>query len=115
MSEPGDQVATGWESLGRYRSSRADRERAIGVLQAAFVQGRLTKDELDTRLSQALAARTYADLAAITADIPAVLTPARRPAQARTPAREAVVWSTGAMFLAVTLISSRFLDPRYFL
>jgi hypothetical protein len=115
MSKPGDQVATGWESLGRYRASRADREHAIGVLQAAFVQGRLTKDEFDTRLSQALTARTYADLAAITADIPAVLTPARRPAQACTPTQEAVVWSTGAMFLVVTLISSRFLDPRYFL
>jgi hypothetical protein len=115
MPEPGDQVATGWESLGRYRASRADREHVIGVLQAAFVQDRLTRDEFDTRLSQALAAQTYADLAAITADIPAVLTPARRPAQARTPTREAVVWSTGAMFLAVTLISSRFLDPGYFL
>jgi hypothetical protein len=115
MPEPGDQVATGWENLGRYRASRADREHGIGVLQAAFVQGRLTKDEFDTRLSQALAARTYADLAAITADIPAVLTPARRPAQVFTPTREAVVWSTGAMFLAVTLMSSRFLPPGYFL
>lgn len=115
MLEPGEQVATGWESPGRYRASRADREHVIGVLQAAFVQDRLTKDELDTRLSQALAARTYADLAAITADIPAVLTPARRPAPACTPTREAVVWSTGAMFLAATLMGSRFLDPGYFL
>jgi len=115
MPEPGDQVATGWESLGRYRASHADREHVIGVLQAAFVQGRLTKDEFDTRLSQALAARTYADLAVITADIPAVLTPARRPAQACTPTQEAVAWSTGAMFLAATLMSSRFLAPGYFL
>jgi Domain of unknown function (DUF1707) len=115
MPEPGDQVATGWENLGRYRASRADREHVIGVLQVAFVQGRLTKDEFDARLSQALAAQTYADLAVITADIPAVLTPARQPAQASTPTREAIVWSTGAMFLAATLISSRFLDPRYYL
>jgi len=113
--KPGDQIVAGWQSPGHYRASRADREHVIGTLQAGFVQGRLTKDEFDTRLSHALAARTYADLAAITADIPAVLTPAQRPAQACTPTREAVVWSTGAMFLAATLMSSRFLDPGYFL
>src|ERR1700722_17042924 len=115
MPKPGDQMVTGWEGLGRYRAAHADREHVIGVLQAAFVQGRLTKNEFDGRLSQALAARTYADLAAITADIPVGLTSARRPAQARTPAREAVVWSTGAMFLFATLMGSRFLEPGYFL
>jgi hypothetical protein len=30
------------------------------VLKAAFVQGRLTKDELDARVGQAFASRTYA-------------------------------------------------------
>jgi hypothetical protein len=115
MSKPGDQMVTGWEGPGRFRASRADREQVIGVLQASFVQGRLTKDEFDARLSQALAARTYADLAAITADIPVALAPVRRPAQACTPTREAAAWSTGATFLAVTLITSRFLDPAYFL
>jgi uncharacterized membrane protein len=34
------------------------------------VQGRLTSDELDTRVGQALASRTRAQLTAITADIP---------------------------------------------
>jgi hypothetical protein len=43
----------------------------IDVLKAAFVQGRLTKDEFDTRVGQALASRTHWDLAAVTADIPA--------------------------------------------
>jgi hypothetical protein len=43
------------------------------MLKAAFVQGRLTKDELDARAGQAFAARTYAELAAITADLPAGL------------------------------------------
>ena len=47
-----------------------DREQAISALQAAFVQGRLTSDEFDTRVGQALASRTRAQLAAITADIP---------------------------------------------
>jgi hypothetical protein len=40
------------------------------VLKAAFVQGRLNKDELDVRVGQTLASRTYAELAVVTADIP---------------------------------------------
>jgi DUF1707 SHOCT-like domain len=36
-------------AVGRLRASHADREQAIGILKAAYVQGRLTKDELDTR------------------------------------------------------------------
>jgi len=54
---------------GGFRASHADRDRVIGLLKAAFVQGRLTKDELDERLGQALAARSHADLAALTADL----------------------------------------------
>jgi Domain of unknown function (DUF4190)/Domain of unknown function (DUF1707) len=59
----------------RLRVSDADRERTADVLRAAFVEGRLTQDELDARLGQAYEARTYADLAAQTADLP----PAQRP------------------------------------
>jgi hypothetical protein len=55
----------------------------IGTLKAAFVQGRLDRDELDLRVSQALASRTYAELAAVTADLPAGLAAARPPALAR--------------------------------
>jgi hypothetical protein len=69
MPEPSDQVpaATGH---GRLRTSHADREHAIEMLKAAYVQGMLTKDELDARVGQALTSRTYADLAALTTDIP---------------------------------------------
>jgi len=54
----------------RMRASHANRDQAINRLKAAFVQGRLTKDELVTRAAQASSARTYADLAALTADLP---------------------------------------------
>jgi hypothetical protein len=64
--------------------SYADREQVIDVLKAAFVQGRLPKAELDLRVGQVLASLTYADLAALTADIPAG--PAR--VQPLEPARE---------------------------
>ena len=49
----------------------ADRERAVGVLRAGFTEGRLTQDELDDRIGRAYAARTYGDLWALTADLPA--------------------------------------------
>ena len=48
---------------------RADRERVIDLLKAAFVQDRLDRDEFDTRIGQALASRTYGELAAVTAEI----------------------------------------------
>ncbi len=69
MTGPEDPAAAG---RGRLRAGHADREQVIGTLKDAFVHGRLTRDELDTRVGQALAARTCADLAALTADIPAV-------------------------------------------
>ncbi len=56
---------------GHLRAAHADRERVVAALQTAFVQGRLDRDELDARVGQALASRTYAELAALTADLPA--------------------------------------------
>jgi DUF1707 SHOCT-like domain len=80
MAGPGDEI-TAAESRGRgdLRASHADREQVIDTLKAAFVQGRLTEDELDTRADRVYASRTYAELAEVTADIPAELTGARSP------------------------------------
>jgi hypothetical protein len=83
---PGDEKAAVAAGRGHLRASHADREHVIGTLKTAFVQGRLTKDEFDLRIGQVFAARTYAELAAVTADVPAWLTgaqPLRRPARAR--------------------------------
>lgn len=55
---------------GLLRASSADREQVIATLKAAFMQGRLTEDELGERAGQVYAARTYAELAEVTADIP---------------------------------------------
>lgn len=52
-------------------AASADRERAVGVLRAGFAEGRLTQEELNDRVAGAYAARTYADLWALTADLPA--------------------------------------------
>ena len=76
---------------GRLRASHADREQVVDVLKVAFVQGQLTQDELDTRVGQALAARTRADLAALTANPPAEpdrsLAPESAPAETPAPAQ----------------------------
>ena len=52
------------------RASHDDREQVIGTLKTAFVQGRLTEEELGARAGQVYASRTYAELAGATADIP---------------------------------------------
>ncbi len=58
------------------RAASADRERAVDVLKAGFTEGRLTQDEYNDRMGRAYAARTYAELMALTADLPAGAMPA---------------------------------------
>ena len=93
---------------GRFRASDADRERAVDTLKDAFVQGMLTKDEFDIRAGQALTSRTYADLTAITRDIPLRLTLPQPMAPARVPVRKpvnkkALAWATAAIVLPPAL------------
>lgn len=76
---------------GQLRAAQADREQVISVLKAAFVQGMLDKPEFDLRVGQAFASRTYADLAALTADIPAGLAAGQPPETARDPASKKAV------------------------
>ena len=76
---PGDPITADAMDRTRLRASDVDREQVIDALTAAFVQGMLTKDELDMRAGWALASRTNAELAAITADIPASLIEVRPP------------------------------------
>ena len=85
MAGSGDELAAGAGDRDRLRASDADREQVAAALEAAFVQGRLTKDEFDLRVSQVFASRTYADLDALTADIPAVLAKPQPPEPARQP------------------------------
>jgi hypothetical protein len=101
MVGPGDGTA-GADGHGRLRASHADREQAIDALKAAFVQGRLTKDEFDVRIGRALASRTYAYLASLTADIPG--RPAARPRPAREPARKPARHSNGRRAVAAAVV-----------
>ena len=58
------------------RAASADRERAVDVLKAGFTEGRLTQDEYNDRMGRAYAAKTYGELTALTADLPAGAMPA---------------------------------------
>ena len=109
---------------GRLRAGHADREQVIEALKDAFAQGRLTREELDVRAGRALAARTRADLAALTADIPpgpAVAGPDRSPAPDRSPCparrrplAKAAAGSGGclAIAFAAVWVAANILDPH---
>jgi DUF1707 SHOCT-like domain len=127
---PGDEKAARAVGGGHLRASHADREQVISVLKAAFIQGRLTKEELDLRVGQTLASRTHGELAALTADLPAGLADAvpRRQttgAQARRPmsnATKAGIWVVIAVavpmvlsFLTGSAVLFLLLTPFYFM
>ena len=59
-----------------FRASHADRDSVVEQLRVAAGDGRLTAEELDERLEAALTAKTYAELAVLTADLPAAGQPA---------------------------------------
>ncbi|WP_326640978.1 DUF1707 domain-containing protein [Nonomuraea fuscirosea] len=60
------------QPVGRdeWRVSHDEREAVVERLNTAAVEGRIDLDELDARLDLALNAKTYADLARLTADLP---------------------------------------------
>jgi Domain of unknown function (DUF1707) len=76
-SEPGGEVAR-----SELRASHDDRDRVVELLRVSAGDGRLTAEELDERLEQAMTARTYGELARLVADLPAegsAATPATTP------------------------------------
>ena len=106
MTGPEEGTAAGGS---HFRAAHADCEHVIDLLKAAFVQGGLTKDELEARAGQALTARTYAELAALTADIPArppAARPPRQPARPQNrpkqphPMRNAAIGSVSCLIFA---------------
>jgi hypothetical protein len=103
---PGQVPASG----GDLRASHADREQVIGILKAAFVQGRLAKGEFDLRVGQALVSRTYAELSLVTADLPPGLAPLPHAQPARVPGwRPALRGPRVAMTVATVLYAGLWL------
>ncbi len=76
-SEPGGEIAR-----SELRASHEDRDRVVELLRVSAGDGRLTAEELDERLEQAMTARTYGELARLVADLPAPGGPVAVPAPA---------------------------------
>jgi hypothetical protein len=76
-------------------ASREDRDATQAVLETAFADERLTQDEFEARTGRCLSARTLADLAELTRDLPAApgsgLGP-MAPGPRRRPARRPPRW-----------------------
>jgi hypothetical protein len=114
MTGPDDRAAAGGERL---RAGHADRERVIQALKDAFVQDRLTRDELGAREGLALTARTLPELAALTGDIPAPLA-APAPGRPGLVQRHPLLWgfagSGGCVAIAfgLVMLAANVLDPH---
>jgi hypothetical protein len=111
MAQPGDGGAA--SGRGHQRASHADRERVVGMLEAAFAAGLLSKDELDLGVDRTLASRTYADLAAATAGLraqPAKAQPQGRPARPLARRENAAAWGVCGLimtaFLTIVIVPS---------
>ena len=76
------------------RAADADRDRTVERLRDAVAEGRLTPDDLERRVETALAARTYAELEGVVADLP-------QPDRARPAARVPGFLATSILLVAI--------------
>jgi hypothetical protein len=91
------------------RISDADRERVCALLREAFAEGRVTNEEFQERTAAALAAKTEADLAPLTSDLPAPVpaAPVVRSPHRRELRRIWTAWASMAVLLnAVWLLTA---------
>jgi len=78
------------------RVGDADREAVAAQLREHYADGRLTLDELNERLDQAFAARTRADLTAVTRDLPVTGRPFATAGAGVNPWQDATSGSSGS-------------------
>ena len=88
------------------RASDHDRQQVVDVLRTGLEDGRLTMEEYTERMGRAYQAVTYADLAPLSADLPAAGPPAPQPPapelRAGLPVALRVLW---AIWLSVVLVN----------
>jgi hypothetical protein len=102
------------EQVEALRAADADRHKIADQLKAALDEGRLSLGEYDERVRDAYAARTYAELLVLVADLPkpglsAAEVNARRDAQVKREARRmpmalSVLWTIWGAVTAVNLV-----------
>ncbi len=107
MSGAVDGSLAAMAARGHLRASHADREQVIDTLGVAFALGRLAKDEFDARISQALVARTYSDLAVAVAGIPAgPVVGAEQPRQPPPRMSNAARWAASGLVTPVAVAAA---------
>lgn len=94
---------------GRMRASDADRERAAEVLRTGFAEGRLDKDEYDGLLGQVYTAKTHAELATLTQQLPGggsmlYAAPAAVPARYAAPAEQTNRLAVASLVCALSVL-----------
>ncbi len=99
-------------SVTDMRASDADRDRYAAVLQDAYAEGRLDRAEYDERLEAVFAAKTYADLEPLIADLPAGNLPVVKPPAPLVPVGAASQAPMVAVFSAVERKGVWALAPR---
>jgi len=116
MAGLGDDKTAGAAGRGCLPASYDQREQAIDALKAAFIQGLLDKDEFDLRLGQAFTSRTYAELVAVTADLPAGLSAAQPPTPDPAPRVGPLIMALSAveagLWAFVFLAPNRYVDHK---
>jgi Domain of unknown function (DUF1707) len=90
---------------GGFRASHADRDHVIDMLKAAYVQGRLSKDEFDLRVSQAFGSRTWAELDALTGDILTLARVVPAPGRCHRPGRAIPIFVTAIASIGLVLLA----------
>jgi hypothetical protein len=103
----------GYRDPASLRVSDADRDRAAAELGEHFQAGRLTQDEFDERVGQAINARTRGDLDELLADLPVERPAVALPSPVR-PARvtRQVRWAMPVLLLAWAAIMFAMTDPH---
>ena len=108
------EVSRGPDRMETLRAADADRHQIAAQLKSALDEGRLSLGEYDERVRDAYAARTYAELLHLVADLPkpglsAAEVNARRTAELRRQARKLpmalmVLWTVWGAVTAMNLV-----------
>jgi hypothetical protein len=95
--------------LGRglpVRIGDAERDGTIAALSEHFAAGRLSRDELDERVEQAMSAKFDADLVPLLADLPSTLPPQPLKKASSAPPVAQLLWSLLPLLLVAVVVTA---------
>lgn len=117
LADAGSAAGSGPSSGAAVLAADADRDRAVDALRAAFIEGRLTREEFGTRAGRALTARTHGELTTLLSGLPAARhwSPAASqgpaPADRRPFSRSLLLWALADLGWAAVTMALHHLWP----